>query len=121
LYEVALLLIRMDKVSLVELTNTAWTALHFAAKGGHDDVLSLLMPKAKEVWNAQTADKFTPIHLACMGKHLEALAVLIEQDGVDASMPAASGVCFVLLRLVCILPQCMDLSKASKPFLQVER
>jgi hypothetical protein len=59
LYEIAFILIRSGKASAFERTAAGWTARHFAAKGCHDDVLGLLMPTTREVWNASTNDRFT--------------------------------------------------------------
>jgi ankyrin repeat protein len=79
------------------------------------------MPTTREVWNTSTNDKFTALHLACMGKHLEAVQVLIEQDGVDGNAQTALGVLLSVLRLACTSLQCTDLSRVLSFCSQVEK
>jgi ankyrin repeat protein len=54
-----------------------------AARNGHDDVLSYLLRRCREIVNARTVDGYTALHLACMGKYPEAVRVLIEDENVD--------------------------------------
>jgi len=57
------------------------TPLHFAAQGGHKDIVELLIAKGADV-NAKNVAKETPLHYAAALAHKEVVDLLISKEAV---------------------------------------
>eukprot|EP00644_Phytophthora_capsici_P000374 jgi/Phyca11/532246/estExt2_fgenesh1_pg.C_PHYCAscaffold_40209 len=64
-------------------------ALHYAARNGHTEVLSLLLERGAEV-SAQDEDRWTALHSAADNGHVEVLSLLLE-GGADVSAQDKDG------------------------------
>jgi len=64
--------------------DSGWTALHFAARGGHVEFAKLLLKNKANV-NATGAEGETPLHLAAGWGTLEVVGLLL-QEGADKAM-----------------------------------
>jgi ankyrin repeat protein len=64
--------------------DSGWTALHFAARGGHVDFARILLKNKANV-NAMGADGMTPLHLAAGWGTKEVVGLLL-QEGADKDM-----------------------------------
>ena len=62
------------------------TALHVAAREGHEDVVKLLVSSGAEV-NLQDEDDYSPLHYACMEGHI-AVATILLGSGANAKARA---------------------------------
>ena len=65
-----------------------WTALHFAAEGGHTDAVALLLERMQGADVAATDDLFgqTALHLAAEGGHRDVVALLLgRMQGADVA------------------------------------
>ena len=63
-----------------------WTALHFAAHGGHGDIIQVLLSKGASI-DALEKDNWTPLHIAAQNGHADIVEVLL---GRGASVEAAT-------------------------------
>lgn len=72
-----------------------WTALHYAAARGHQNVLLLLLHAGVEI-NCQTNDKYTPLHLSCLNGHQGCVKALLYYADhikvkIDKNLPSKMG------------------------------
>ena len=68
---------------------TQYTALHYAAGGGHQSLLQLLISHKADV-NSRSRLEFTPLHMASQGGHLASVVTLL-QAGADPLLPQVDG------------------------------
>lgn len=84
----------IQKGANIELYNQErWTAFHIAAKSGNTEILEDLMQHSKDPRssiNAQNAQDWIPLHLACMENHLGVISFLI-QRGSELNTSGVSG------------------------------
>jgi len=73
----------------VNIGRPGYTALHYAAFGGHTDILKLLLEKGGSL-NDKTSDGRTLLICAAPGYHVDAVKFLIEK-GVDVNAKDESG------------------------------
>jgi len=68
------------------------TALHVAAKGGHDGVIRLLLKDGRfNVNEEDAADGCTPLLLAAEAGAVSAVRALLEHEGIDVNLPSYYG------------------------------
>ena len=67
------------------------TALHVAARNGHDTVVRALLQHSATT-NAQNADGFTPLHWAAKFGQVDAMMALIENEDRRADVEARDEV-----------------------------
>lgn len=86
-----------------------WTALHFAAHGGHDDCVKVLLKWAAPV-SAPDARRATPLHLALAAGRVSVVRTLVKQhadvnacdeDGVAPIHEAAHRKSLDAMRILC--------------------
>ena len=66
------------------VTRPGWTALHYAAAGGFDDIVKLLLEHHAYI-DAESPSKLTPLMIAAREGHEEAAKVLLK-EGADATL-----------------------------------
>lgn len=59
---------------------SGYTALHWAAKHGREDIVAMLAKSGIDV-NTKSHGGYTPLHLACMQGHDKVIKVLVEEFG----------------------------------------
>lgn len=72
-----------------EPNRPGWTALHYAAASGHDEIVQLLLDKAAYI-DAESPNKTTPIMMAAQAGHILTVKLLLDQ-GADATLKNAQG------------------------------
>lgn len=72
-----------------EVNRPGWTALHYAAAIGNDDIVRILMEKSAFL-DAQSPNKTTPIMMAARGGHIMTVKLLLDA-GADAMLRNESG------------------------------
>jgi hypothetical protein len=72
-----------------EVNQTGWTALHYAASNGHDDVVSLLLEHYAYI-DAESPNGTTPIMMAARGGHIMTVKLLLD-EGADATLKNGAG------------------------------
>ncbi|CUI02918.1 ankyrin repeat domain-containing protein [Massilia antarctica] len=72
----------LDKGAIV--TYPGWTALHYAAASGDDDIVRILLDHYAYI-DAETPSKLTPLMIAAREGH-ESAARLLMQEGADATL-----------------------------------
>ena len=60
-----------------------WTPLHYAARGGHDEIVELLTQKGANVM-ASDNDQQTPLHVAARWGHSDVCVTLIDEGATDS-------------------------------------
>lgn len=66
-----------------------WTALHYAAAGGHNDIVQLLLEYSAYI-DAESPNKTTPFMMAVWGNHILTVKLLLDQ-GADARLRNEQG------------------------------
>ena len=67
--------------------NQGWTALHYAASGGHSDLVVLLLDNIETASIAtMDQDKQPPLCLAATNGHVEAVKILVKEAGPDVKL-----------------------------------
>lgn len=67
-----------------QINRPGWTALHYAATGGHDEIVQLLLDKSAYI-DAASPNNTTPIMMAARGGHILTVKLLLEA-GADAML-----------------------------------
>lgn len=76
--EDAVKLLRQKEVPWTTRDNTGLTAVHWAAEGGHDDLLLWMLREGAEVDAEDTANRWTPLmRVACLSGNYDVSEVLI--------------------------------------------
>ena len=75
--EVVKVLLGDPRVDVRALDKEGWSALHFAANSGHDEMVSLLL-EDKADGNAKTKEGNTPLHLAASSNHHKVVRMLLD-------------------------------------------
>ena len=85
LVEVCKRLIALD----ADVNKTGWTPLHYAASGGHVEVVKLLLGRSAYI-DAESPNKTTPLMMAAMYGNSQTVELLLA-EGADASMKNEKG------------------------------
>lgn len=67
-----------------EVNRPGWTALHYAAAIGNNDIVALLLEKSAYI-DAESPNKTTPIMMAARGGHIWTVKLLLD-EGADATL-----------------------------------
>ncbi len=73
-----------------EVNGTGWTALHYAATGGHAPIVGYLIEKNAFI-DAESPNKTTPLMMAARHEHIATMRLLVEL-GADPSAVNEAGV-----------------------------
>ncbi len=68
----------------VEVNKTGWTALHYAATNGHDNVVKYLLDHAAYI-DAESPNASTPLMMAAMSGHITTVKLLLD-EGADMNL-----------------------------------
>ena len=68
----------------VEVNKTGWTALHYAATNGHDNVVKYLLYHAAYI-DAESPNATTPLMMAAMNGHITTVKLLLD-EGADMNL-----------------------------------
>jgi ankyrin repeat protein len=68
----------------VEVNRPGWTALHYAAYAGSEDIVRMLLDKGAAL-DARSPNNTTPIMMAAWGGHIMTVKLLLDQ-GADATL-----------------------------------
>jgi ankyrin repeat protein len=68
----------------VEVNRPGWTALHYAAASGSNDIVHMLLDKGAAL-DARSPNNTTPIMMAANGGHILTVKLLLDQ-GADATL-----------------------------------
>ena len=88
---IAVSLVRELGVDVNATDNDEWTPLHFAAFGGHHEVIRVLVKELGSDVGAKTLEGRTPLHLAAQCGHDEVVRVLLEELGADVHAKDGNG------------------------------
>ena len=72
-----------------EVNKPGWTALHYAAAIGDNEIVQLLLDKSAYI-DADSPNKTTPIMLAARGGHIRTVKLLLD-EGADATLKNDQG------------------------------
>jgi len=72
-----------------EPNQTGWTALHYAAASGHNDIVQLLLDRYAYI-DAESPNQTTPIMMAARGGHILTVKLLLD-EGADAMLKNGAG------------------------------
>lgn len=72
-----------------EVNRPGWTALHYAASTGNDDIVKLLLDNAAYI-DAESPNGTTPIMMAARSGHIYTVKLLLD-EGADATLKNALG------------------------------
>jgi ankyrin repeat protein len=72
-----------------EVNQSGWTALHYAAANGHDDIVTLLIENYAYI-DAESPNGTTPIMMAARGGHIMTVKLLLD-EGADATLKNGAG------------------------------
>ncbi|KHN79761.1 Ankyrin repeat domain-containing protein SOWAHC [Toxocara canis] len=78
-----------DLISYASILCQKYSGLHYAAKGGHHDVVRLLLNSGADV-NLRTSG-YTALHLAAICKHTKVIEVLLKEYRADCNIVDLSG------------------------------
>jgi ankyrin repeat protein len=73
----------------VEVNRPGWTALHYAAAIGNNEIVSQLLEKSAYI-DAESPNKTTPIMMAARGGHILTVKLLLD-EGADATLKNEVG------------------------------
>jgi ankyrin repeat protein len=73
----------------VQVNRPGWTALHYAASAGADDIVRMLLEKHAYI-DAESPNKTTPIMMAAWAGHIWTVKLLLD-EGADASLKNERG------------------------------
>jgi ankyrin repeat protein len=82
--ECARILLDVDEIETGVVDINGWTALHYAAKRGHGDIISLLLQKNADV-DVQSNRHSTALMTALEEDKLECVRLLLAVDGIDVN------------------------------------
>jgi ankyrin repeat protein len=85
MHDVCARLIALD----ADVNKTGWTPLHYAATGGHDAVIRLLLTHYAYI-DAESPNQSTPLMMAAMYGSADGVKILLEA-GADATLQNAAG------------------------------
>ncbi len=68
----------------VEVNKTGWTALHYAATNGYDDIVKYLLDHAAYI-DAESPNATTPLMMATMSGHITTVKLLLD-EGADMNL-----------------------------------
>ena len=72
-----------------EINRPGWTALHYAAASGCDELVKILLEHAAYI-DAESPNKTTPLMMAVRGMHVKTVQLLLE-EGADATLKNERG------------------------------
>jgi ankyrin repeat protein len=72
-----------------EVNKPGWTALHYAAAIGDNEIVQLLLDKSAYI-DAESPNKTTPIMMAARGGHIRTVKLLLD-EGADATLKNDQG------------------------------
>jgi hypothetical protein len=72
-----------------EVNQTGWTALHYAAANGNNDMVALLLEHYAYI-DAESPNGTTPIMMAARGGHILTVKLLLD-EGADATLKNGAG------------------------------
>ncbi len=72
-----------------EANRPGWTALHYAAAIGNNEIVQLLLDKSAYI-DAESPNKTTPIMMAAQGGHILTVKLLLD-EGADATLRNNAG------------------------------
>lgn len=72
-----------------EVNQTGWTALHYAATVGDNEIVQLLLEQHAYI-DAESPNKTTPIMMAARGGHILTVKLLLD-EGADATLKNEQG------------------------------
>ncbi len=72
-----------------EINRPGWTALHYAAASGCDELVKILLEHAAYI-DAESPNKTTPLMMAVRGMHLKTVQLLLE-EGADPALKNERG------------------------------
>ena len=72
-----------------DVNKTGWTPLHYAASGGHVELIKLLLKHSAYI-DAESPNKTTPLMMAAMYGNPQSVELLLE-EGADASLKNDKG------------------------------
>ena len=67
------------------------TALHFAADGGHKEVVQLILEDERAEVNAKDVEGYTPLHFAATKGHRGTVQLLLEHERVEVNSKTERG------------------------------
>ena len=72
-----------------EPNQTGWTALHYAATVGNNEIVQLLLDRSAYI-DAESPNQTTPIMMAARGGHILTVKLLLD-EGADATLKNGAG------------------------------
>jgi len=72
-----------------DVNKTGWTALHYAAAVGNNDIVALLLDKSAYI-DAESPNHTTPLMMAARGGHIRTVKLLLD-EGADSSVKNEQG------------------------------
>jgi ankyrin repeat protein len=72
-----------------EVNQSGWTALHYAAANGHNDIVALLLENYAYI-DAESPNGTTPMMMAARGGHILTVKLLLD-EGADATLKNGAG------------------------------
>ena len=82
-------LVRKLLLQEAEVNKTGWTALHYAAAVGNNDIVALLLDKSAYI-DAESPNRTTPLMMAARGGHIRTVKLLLD-EGADSSVKNEQG------------------------------
>ena len=67
-----------------QINRPGWTALHYAAAGGHNEIVQILLDRSAYI-DAASPNNTTPIMMAARGGHIYTVKLLLD-EGADATL-----------------------------------